>query len=36
MLFPLGHIVATPGALDALATADVSTRAQLTRHQAGD
>ena len=34
--FPLGRIVATPGALDALAAAGVSGRYLLARHQAGD
>ena len=36
MMFPLGRIVATPGALDAFAETDVSPRALLARHQSGD
>ena len=35
-LFPLGWIVATPGALDALEAADVAPAALLARHQTGD
>ncbi len=36
MVFPLGRIVATPGALDALAAAGVSGLSLLARHQTGD
>ena len=35
-MFPLGRIVATPGALDALEAANVAPAALLARHQAGD
>ena len=35
-MFPLGQVIATPGALDALATASVSAAALLARHAAGD
>jgi hypothetical protein len=35
-MFPLGQVVATPGALDALAAAGVSGLSLLARHQAGD
>ena len=35
-LFPLGQIVATPGALDALARADQTPSEFLSRHAAGD
>ena len=35
-MFPLGRIVATPGALAALATASVTPLALLARHAAGD
>lgn len=35
-LFPLGKVVATPGALDALAAADVEPAALLARHAVGD
>ena len=35
-LFPLGQIVATPGALDALAQAGQSAHEFLTRHATGD
>ena len=34
--FPLGHVVATPGALDALATAGNSPQEFLDRHGSGD
>ena len=34
--FPLGRVVATPGALAALAAAGLSPDALLTRHAAGD
>jgi hypothetical protein len=34
--FPLGKVVATPGAIDALATADTSAQPYLERHQSGD
>jgi hypothetical protein len=34
--FPLGHLVATPGALDAFAKADNSPQEFLDRHVAGD
>ena len=36
ILFPLGQIVATPGALDALDTAAVDSWTLLHRHQSGD
>lgn len=36
ILFPLGQIVATPGALDALDTAAVDGWTLLHRHQSGD
>ena len=35
-LFPLGQIVATPGALDALTRADQTPREFLSRHAVGD
>ncbi len=35
-MFPLGQVVATPGALDALAAAGVTPTALLARHAAGD
>jgi len=35
-LFPLGYIVATPGALDALARANQSPQEFLNRHVTGD
>jgi hypothetical protein len=35
-LFPLGRVVATPGALEALAASGVSPAQLLTRHQTGD
>jgi hypothetical protein len=35
-LFPLGQMVATPGALDALHEAGETPRSYLARHQAGD
>ena len=35
-MFPLGRIVATPGALAALAAASVAPTALLARHAAGD
>ena len=35
-LFPLGQVVATPGALEALAEAGQTPWALLQRHQAGD
>ena len=35
-LFPLGQVVATPGALDALATAEQSASVFLRRHVTGD
>ena len=35
-MFPLGQVVATPGALDALDVAGVSATALLARHAAGD
>ena len=35
-MFPLGRIVATPGALAALAAASVTPMALLARHAAGD
>lgn len=35
-LFPLGQVVATPGALEALAEAGQTPLALLRRHQAGD
>ena len=35
-LFPLGHIVATPGALDALTRAEQTPGEFLCRHAAGD
>ena len=35
-LFTLGQIVSTPGALDALKTADVTARGLLLRHWSGD
>jgi hypothetical protein len=34
--FPLGRILATPGAADALARAEVTARALLLRHMSGD
>jgi hypothetical protein len=34
--FPLGHVVATPGALQALAEAGQSPMALVQRHQSGD
>jgi hypothetical protein len=34
--FPLGHVVATPGALDALATAGHSAQEFVNRHSNGD
>lgn len=34
--FPLGSSVATPGALQALATAEAAANSLLLRHQAGD
>ena len=36
MLFPLGQVVATPGALHVLEQKHVDARALLGRHQAGD
>ncbi len=36
MLFPLGQVVATPGALDALAGAGCTPAEFLARHAAGD
>ena len=36
MLFPLGQVVATPGALHALELKRVDPRVLLGRHQAGD
>ena len=35
-LFPLGHVVATPGAIDALAAAGLTAAEFLRRHQSGD
>ena len=35
-LFPLGHIVATPGALRTLLLAETDGRKLLARHEAGD
>ena len=35
-LFPLGQVVATPGALDLLDRAGINASALLTRHQCGD
>lgn len=35
-LFPLGHVVATPGALEAISSAGVEPLELLRRHQAGD
>jgi hypothetical protein len=34
--FPLGQVVVTPGALEALAEANTSARPYLERHQGGD
>lgn len=36
MLFPLGQIVATPGALHVLEQLHIDPRVLLSRHQAGD
>jgi hypothetical protein len=35
-LFPLGHLVATPGAIDALAATQQTPAEFLRRHQSGD
>lgn len=35
-LFPLGHVVATPGAINALAVAGLTAAEFLRRHQCGD